>query len=122
MPFVVGPARLPVLAAAQLEGGPGADRLHGGPGIDRLDGGGTVNNLLVGGSGSDNNNFCSNGPLEDSRYEGTDRGDIRHISCRWPAPGQSQRAVPRGRFYDMVPTTINVDTSFNWANYRGQGN
>jgi hypothetical protein len=101
------------LVGAEMEGGLGVDRLHGGSGNDRLDGGGEVNNILVGGDGA--SNFCSNGNLD---YPGTDRGDIRHITCRWPAPGQSTSVTYEGGgVWSFHPYTIDIDARFDWSTF-----
>ena len=115
--FSYGPDRTgPVVA--ELFGHVGTDRIHGGPGDDRLDGGaGHVNNILVGGTETDD--FCSNGPLEGDLYAGTDRGDIRHPSCEYPATGQSERADRRGSRYFFVRVTLDIPSLFDWNAFSG---
>jgi uncharacterized repeat protein (TIGR01451 family) len=112
--FSVGPAGEDF--KPQLQGGQGSDRLHGGPGNDRLDGGPTTRNILVGAEGVD---YCSLGPLEGSRYEGTDRGDYRDnrrfsdgLSCQVPAN-------PLGRFLDGTTlTSAQLNALFDWNAFR----
>jgi Ca2+-binding RTX toxin-like protein len=113
-----------------LRGGPGVDRLHGGSGNDTVEGGGpaltaadvpapgTVNNILFGAAGTD---ACSNGPLLESRYVGTDRGDIRHSTCETPAVGTSKKAVWDKKQGFYVFENVTLDPSlFNWKDFKGK--
>ena len=109
----------------QLQGGLGVDSIHGGVGNDQLDGGpgglsesqlaGNVNNILFGGDGA--SDFCSNGPLEGSLYDGTDRGDIRDPTCELLAEGQSTKVSKAGSVWRFKKVVINASTAFRWDTF-----